>query len=149
MTDAERFMQHYMAIWPSFDAERLEEAIDPEATIHHSGMVNPIRGTEEPDYVRAIKALMPDIELEVASWAANGDVVFIEYEMRGTLAGQALIWTGIGRFKLRGERAIDAIGRWDNLDLLAQIDPDVSATAFAETAASMVAEAGTAAEGAP
>jgi len=32
-------------------------------------------------------------------------------------------------------RAIDAIGRWDNLELLAQIDPNVSATAFAEAAA--------------
>jgi len=141
MTDAERFMQHYMEVWPSFDADRLEEAIDPEATIHHSGMMSPIRGAEEPEYVRAIKALMPDIELEVANWAAGGDVVFIEYEMRGTLAGQPLSWTGIGRFKLRGDRAIDAIGRWDNLDLLAQIDPNVSVTAFAETAASLVAGA--------
>ena len=149
MTDAERFMQHYLEVWPTFDADRLEKAIDPEATIHHSGMVNPIRGAEEPDYVRAIKELMPDIELEVANWAANGDVVFIEYEMRGTLAGQILSWTGIGRFKLWGERASDVIGRWDNLDLLAQIDPNVSPTAFAETAASMVSEAGTAAKGSP
>jgi hypothetical protein len=138
MTDGERFMQHYLEVWPSFDADRLEVAIDPEATIHHSGMEMPIRGEEEPDYVRAIKALMPDIGLEVANWAANGDVVFIEYEMSGTLAGISLSWTGIGRFKLRGEKAI---GRWDNLELLARIDPAVSATAFAETAARLVAEA--------
>jgi SnoaL-like domain len=140
MADAERFMQRYMEVWPSFDADRLEEAIDPEATIHHSGMVEPIRGTEEPDYVRAIKALMPDITLEVANWAASDDVVFIEYEMSGTVSGQALNWTGIGRFKLRGERAIDAIGRWDNLELLARIDPTVEVTAFAEAAARLVAE---------
>jgi hypothetical protein len=140
-------MQRYMEVWPSFDADRLDEAIDPEATIHHSGMANPIRGADEPDYVRAIKALMPDIRLEVANWAARDDVVFIEYEMRGTLAGQALSWTGIGRFKLRGERAIDAIGRWDNLELLAQIDPNVSVTAFAGAAASLVTEAGTGAQG--
>lgn len=140
MTDAERFMQHYMEVWPSFDADRLDEAIDPEATIHHSGMANPIRGADEPDYVRGIKSLMPDIGLEVANWAANGDVVFVEYRMSATLAGRALSWTGIGRFRLRGERAIDAIGRWDNLELLAQIDPTVSATAFAEAAASLVAE---------
>lgn len=140
MTDAERFMHHYMEVWPSFDADRLGEAIDPQATVHHSGMQAPIRGAEEPDYVRAIKALMPDISLEVANWAANGDVVFVEYEMSGTLAGRELRWTGIGRFKLRGERAIDAIGRWDNLELLAQVDPSVSATAFAETAARLVGE---------
>jgi hypothetical protein len=139
MTDAERFMQHYMEVWPSFDADRLDEAIDPEATIHHSGMERPIRGAAEPDYVRAIRSLMPDISLEVANWAANGDVVFVEYEVSGTLAGRPLNWTGIGRFKLRGARAIDVIGRWDNLELLARIDPTVSATAFAETAAGLVA----------
>jgi SnoaL-like domain len=142
MTNAELFMQRYMEVWPSFDAERLKVAIDPEATIHHSGMEQSIRGTEEPDYVRAIKALMPDISLTVANWASNGDVVFVEYEMSGTLAGRSLSWTGIGRFKLRGERAIDAIGRWDNLDLLAQIDPTVSPTAFAEAAASLMAKTG-------
>lgn len=140
MTNAERFMQHYMEVWPSFDADRLDLAIDPEATIHHSGMASPIRGSNEPDYVRAIKALMPDIRLEVLNHAAGDDVVFVEYEMSGTLAGRPLSWTGIGRFKLRGDRAIDAIGRWDNLELLTQIDPTVSSTAFAETAASLVAE---------
>jgi SnoaL-like domain len=86
MTDAEPFMQHYMEVWPSFDADRLDEAIDPEATIHHSGMPTPIRGTDEPDYVHGIKGLMPDIGLEVANWAANGDVVFVEYRMSATLA---------------------------------------------------------------
>ncbi len=139
MTDAERFMQRYMEVWPSFDADRLDLAIDPEAVIHHSGMERPIRGAEKPDYVRAIKALMPDIGLEVANWAASGDVVFVEYEMSGTLAGRPLRWTGIGRFKLRGERAIEAIGRWDNLELLAEIDPAVSVTAFAEAAVDFAA----------
>jgi hypothetical protein len=138
MSNVQRFLHSYREVWPGFDADRLEEVADPEATIHHSGMARPIRGSEEPDYVRAIKALMPDIRLQVANWAAQGDVVFIEYEVSGTLADRPLEWTGIGRFKLRGDRAIDAIGRWDNLELLAQIDPAVSATAFAETAAKLV-----------
>ena len=69
-----------------------------------------------------------------------GEVVFVEYEMSGTLAGRSLRWTGIGRFELDGERLVDAIGLWDNLDLLAQLDSNVSVTAFAETAARLVAE---------
>ena len=72
MTDAGRFMQPYMEVWPSFDVDRPEEAINPDATIYHSGLVSPILGAEEPDYARAIKALMPDVELEVANWAARG-----------------------------------------------------------------------------
>jgi SnoaL-like domain len=143
MTDAERFMRRYMGAWPGFDAERLLDVVHPEATIHHSGMEVPIRGEDEPDYVRGIRALMPDISLAVANWAARDDVVFIEYEISGSVAGRPLSWTGIGRFKLRGERAIDALGRWDNLDLLAQLDPTVRRTAFAEAASALVGEAAT------
>lgn len=142
MTDAERFMQHYLDVWPSFEDDRLLEVVYPEATIHHSGMEAPIRGEDEPDYVRGIKALIPDISLEVINWAATDDIVFIEYELTGSVAGRPLNWTGIGRFKLQGDRAIDAIGRWDNLDLLAQLDPSVSRTAFAEAAAALLSEAG-------
>jgi SnoaL-like domain len=135
VTNAEQFMRRYMAVWPGFEDARLLEVVHPEATIHHSGMEMPIRGEEEPDYVRGIKALIPDIGLEVRNWAANGDVVFVEYELSGSVAGRPLRWIGIGRFRLRGERAIDAIGRWDNLDLLAQLDGSTRRTAFAEAAA--------------
>ena len=115
MQDVERFMRVYEEIWPSFDADRLEkfEMVHPEATIDHSGMERPIRGDEEPDYVRGIKTAMPDISLETRSWAARGDVVFVEYAMKATVNGKRLAWDGIGRFKLRDGRVIDAIGRWD------------------------------------
>lgn len=115
MSDIDRFMQVYEEIWPSFDADRLErlEMVHPEARIDHSGMEQPIRGDEEPDYVRGIKALLPDISLEMRNWAARGDVVFVEYAMAATVSGKRITWDGIGRFKLREGRVIDAIGRWD------------------------------------
>lgn len=115
MSDVERFIQVYEEIWPSFDADRLErfEMVHPEATIDHSGMEKPIRGDEEPDYVRGIKAVLPDISLEMKNWAAREDVVFVEYAMEATVAGKRVSWDGIGRFKLREGRVIDAIGRWD------------------------------------
>ena len=115
MSDVDRFMQVYEEIWPSFDADRLEkfEMVHPEATIDHSGMEKPIRGDEEPDYVRGIKALLPDISLEMKNWAAREDVIFVEYAMKATVNGEPVAWDGIGRFKLRDGRVIEAIGRWD------------------------------------
>ena len=115
MSDIERFMRVYEEIWPSFDADRLErfEMVHPEARIDHSGMEHPIRGDEEPDYVRGIKTLLPDISLEMKNWAARGDVIFVEYAMAATVNGERVAWDGIGRFKLRDGRVIDAIGRWD------------------------------------
>lgn len=115
MVDVKRFIEVYEEIWPSFDADRLErfEMVHPEARIDHSGMEEPIRGDEEPDYVRGIKALLPDISLEMKNWAARGDVVFVEYAMAATVNGEQVKWDGIGRFELRDGRVIDAIGRWD------------------------------------
>ena len=115
MSDVEHFIQIYEEIWPSFDADRLEkfEMVHPDATIDHSGMEQPIRGDEEPDYVRGIKALMPDISLEMRSWAAREDIVFVEYAMEATVNGERVAWDGIGRFKLRDGRVSEAIGRWD------------------------------------
>ncbi len=115
MSDIDRFIQIYEEIWPSFDADRLEkfEMVHPEARIDHSGMEQPIRGDEEPDYVRGIKALMPDISLEARNWAGRGDVIFVEYAMVATVNDERIAWDGIGRFKLRDGRVIDAIGRWD------------------------------------
>lgn len=115
MSDVERFIQVYEEIWPSFDADRLErfEMVHPEATIDHSGMEKPIRGDEEPDYVRGIKALLPDISLEMRNWAVRENVIFVEYAMEANVAGKRVAWDGIGRFELRDGRVIDAIGRWD------------------------------------
>ncbi len=129
MQDVERFMQIYEEIWPSFDADRLEkfEMVHPEARIDHSGMEQPIRGDEEPDYVRGIKALMPDISLETRNWAARGDVVFVEYAMEATVNGERLAWDGIGRFELRDGRVIDAIGRWDTAAIQAAVGSSQSA----------------------
>lgn len=119
MSDIERLIQVYEEIWPTFDADRLEkfEMVHPEATIHHSGMERPIRGDEEPNYVRGIKALLPDISLELKNWAAREDVVFVEYAMEATIDGNRLAWDGIGRFKLQDGRVIDAIGRWDTAEI--------------------------------
>ena len=33
--------------------------------------------------------------------------------MKATVNGEPIAWDGIGRFKLRDGRVIDAIGRWD------------------------------------
>lgn len=115
MSEIERFIQVYEEIWPSFDADRLErfEMVHPEATIDHSGMEKPIRGDEEPDYVRGIKAAMPDIRLELRNWAGREDIVFVEYAIEATVDGGRLAWDGIGRFRLLEGRVIEAIGRWD------------------------------------
>ena len=130
-------MQVYEEIWPSFDADRLEkfEMVHPDATIHHTGMEQPIRGDEEPDYVRGIKALMPDISLEARNWAARGDVVFVEYAMKATVNGERIAWDGIGRFELRDGRVIEAIGRWDPTTVQARAGGSAGPTAGWRTAA--------------
>jgi hypothetical protein len=131
VTEAERWFKSYAEIWPTFDHERIHELVHPEARIFHAGMQEPISGAEEPAYARNAKRLMPDARTQIREWAHAGDVVFVEYTtsgtpVRGRLAGRHLAWDGIGRFTLRGERVIDAVGRWDTLPLWAMLEPALS-----------------------
>src|SRR5262245_2064449 len=134
-------MREYEQIWRNFDHERLAQGgiVHPAALIHHSGMERPITPKEEVAYIEATKALMPDISLEVRNWAARGEVIFIEYQISGTLAGRPLSWVGIGRFTFEGDQVIDVIGRWDTRELQAAIDPELEHASFAEAAAALVA----------
>jgi SnoaL-like domain len=131
MSDAPAWLNRYSEIWPVFDHERIHELVHPDARIFHAGMSKPITGAQEPEYARRAKLMMPDIAVEIRAAAFDGDVVFVEYTTRGTpasgaLAGRRLSWDGIGRFRLRGDRVIDAVGRWDTLPLWAELEPSMA-----------------------
>jgi SnoaL-like domain len=133
MSRADAWLGRYTEIWPTYDHERIHELVHPEARILHAGMVTPITGAEEPEYARRAKLLMPDVGIAIRASACQDDVVFVEYTTSGTpaagrLQGRHLSWEGIGRFTLRDDRVIDAVGRWDTLPLWAELEPAMGRT---------------------
>jgi hypothetical protein len=86
-------------------------------------MEQPMSAAEVPGYIASVQAVMPEIHLEAARWAAAGDDVLIEWTITGTVAGQAVSWSGADRFTLRGEHAVEGVAYFDTLPLWARLDP--------------------------
>ena len=75
----------------------------------------------ESEFVRPLFALIPDIRAEVERWAAQGDVLYIELTLRGTLGGRPISWRACDRVTLRAGLAIERESYFDPGPLLAAV----------------------------
>jgi SnoaL-like domain len=69
-------------------------------------------------FARPLFTLMPDAHGTVLSWAAAGDVVFIEIRVEGTVAGEPSGWTSVDKITLRDGRAVERVANFDPAPLL-------------------------------
>jgi ketosteroid isomerase-like protein len=105
--DADAFIAHFEP-WLSPDIR----LVQPQAP--------PVVGIDDfrEKFVRPAFALMPDIHGTVRSWAARGDVIFIEIDLAGTLAGRPVEWTSYDKVTLRDGVAIERVANFDPTPLL-------------------------------
>jgi ketosteroid isomerase-like protein len=143
MSDAERFVSRFSEMWKAPEPDAFAALWHEDGELLHPGMESPISSAEIPDYVRKLKAAAPDISLRVHRWAAADDFVLIEWTITTTVNDEAVEWSGVDRFTLRGDRAVYGVAYFDTLPLWAHLDPSMqrsggleAATAASPTAAS-------------
>src|SRR4051794_32198884 len=54
-------------------------------------------------FVRPVFAQFPDIHGTTRSWAANGDVIFIELRLEATIGRRPVAWTTVDKVTLNGD----------------------------------------------
>ena len=74
-------------------------------------------------FARPTFALMPDLHGTVRDWAANGDVIFIEIDLAGTIEGRPVAWTSYDKVTLRDGVAIERVANFDPAPLLEAVAP--------------------------
>jgi ketosteroid isomerase-like protein len=99
---------------------------DPEATLQHPGMAQPISGEDIRTFITRGLNSATDYRLVPINWAARGDTLFIEARQSARIAGREVIWPAALCLGLRGDRVLR--GR-------AYYDPTITAKALAESAA--------------
>jgi len=62
--------------------------------------------------------LVPDLHATVHGWAANGDRVFIEFTLEGTLGGRRFSAPAVDRFKLRDGLVAERVAHFDPAPML-------------------------------
>jgi hypothetical protein len=107
-------VQHFAAFWARPDAQLVRYAVTEDVTGYWPWSETPVRGTDE--YVQRIAdilALVPDLHMEVAEHASNGEFVFIRWIAHGSGAQGPIELSGIDRIRLREGRVAENIIRFD------------------------------------
>lgn len=125
MSQAEAFVERFAEIWADPDPERYQELWTEDGNLLHPGMREPLPAARIADYVRSLQKMAPDIRLGVDRWAARADDVLIEWTIRATVGDEEVSWSGVDRFTLSDDRAVEGIAYFDTLPLWAKIDPSM------------------------
>jgi ketosteroid isomerase-like protein len=72
-------------------------------------------------FVEPVFALIPDLHGDVERWAANGETLYIELSVSGTLGGRALSWRVCDRVRLRDGVAVERESYFDPTTLIAAV----------------------------
>jgi ketosteroid isomerase-like protein len=67
---------------------------------------------------RAAFELIPDLHATVHGWAADGDTVFIEFTLEGTLGGRAVSAPAVDRFRMRDGLVAERVAYFDPAPML-------------------------------
>jgi ketosteroid isomerase-like protein len=108
--DAESFADHFDALIT--DDIRLVQPQVPTAVG---------RRAFREQFARPIFELIPDLHATVHRWAANGDVVMIEFTLAGTLGGRPASWDCVDRVVLRDGLASERRAYFDPTPLLSAV----------------------------
>jgi hypothetical protein len=95
-------VEKFARFWADPHPEMLRGGVTDDVTIYYPGATEPQRGPEA--YIANVQRfldLVPDLRLEVADYAYNGDDTFVRWIARGTGPQGRFEFTGIDRIRTR------------------------------------------------
>jgi ketosteroid isomerase-like protein len=101
--------------WAKPDAALVPAVLTDDVVGYWPGRAEPASGVAEyTNVIAELISLLPDLRLEVAEHAANGDVVFVRWIMRATGKHGPMQITGIDRIRLRDGLVAENLIRFDS-----------------------------------
>jgi ketosteroid isomerase-like protein len=115
---AAKFVEGFAEAWGRSDVDMLL-ALLTEDIVLIQPLMAPVEGkaAARDSFARLFK-LLPDLRAEVHRWAADGDLVFIEFTLEGTFGGRRVSWPAVDRFFLQDGLARERVSYFDPGPLL-------------------------------
>ena len=117
-----QFVEEFEAMWRHPTPDGFAALFHPEGRLRHPSMPEAIPAAQAAGYMQTLQKTLPDISLEVHTWAANGADVLLEYTLSASVNGQTVQWGGADRFTLRDGRAIEGVAYFDTRPLQAALE---------------------------
>ena len=115
------FVDRFAAAWSTCDPERLLELLTDDVVLRQPGLPDTQGKAAARDAFSRLFRAFPDLHAIVHRWAANGDVVFIEFTLATTFGGRELSWPAVDRFLLRDGLAAERVNYFDARRFLIEI----------------------------
>jgi hypothetical protein len=111
-------VEAFAEFWAAPHPDLIPPLVTHDVVGHWPGADEPVRGMEAYTQALAdILALLPDIRLEVAESATNGDVTFVRWIMHATGQAGPFTFTGTDRIRLRDGLVVENIIQFDTAHL--------------------------------
>jgi hypothetical protein len=110
-------VQPYAESWEYPDQQRFADFYAPDARIIHPGFEQPIGTQDLANVYAAESGAGPAAKRRLESWAASGDLLFLQSTATWEAAGRSFELPVAERFTLRDMRAIEAVGYYDLITL--------------------------------
>jgi SnoaL-like protein len=114
-------VETFEAFWSNPDPSLVPGALTEEVVGYWAGRAEPVRGRDA--YTRCIARIveaLPDMRLEVAEQAQNGEFTFIRWIMHATGRQGAFQFSGIDRVRTRGPLVAENVIVFDTAEFEAR-----------------------------
>jgi predicted SnoaL-like aldol condensation-catalyzing enzyme len=123
---ATSLVARFAARWEKPDADSLRDLMHPDTQNLIPPMKVPADREGVVEHFRQVLKQLPDMRIDVVRWAPTADHVMVEWEAHATVAGESMSWTGVDRFRIRGDRMVEACVYWDTRGLAERMSAAIS-----------------------
>lgn len=95
---AAEFVERFQTWWSAPDPATLGSLLTPDVVLVQPVLPRTVGLEAAQRSFRKLTAALPDLTGSVHRWAADGESVFIEFTLSGTLGGRPIAWENVDRF---------------------------------------------------
>jgi steroid delta-isomerase-like uncharacterized protein len=119
--DAAAFVKRFELAWARSNADALVELLADDVVLKQPSMPDIVGKEAAREAFSRIFRAFPGLKVEVHRWAADGDLVFIEFTLTGEFGGRPISWPAVDRFFMRDGLVAERVNYADGGRLFAEI----------------------------
>jgi ketosteroid isomerase-like protein len=119
--EAAEFVKRFEQAWARSTADALVELLTDDVVLKQPSLPDTVGKAAAHKAFTQVFQAFPGLTATVHRWAADGDLVFIEFTLSGELGGRRLSWPAVDRFFLRDGLIAERVNYADGGKLFAEI----------------------------
>jgi ketosteroid isomerase-like protein len=119
--DAGVFVERFADAWGRSDIDRLMALLADDVVLRQPMLPTTVGKTAAREALSRLFIAFPGLRATVHRWAAEGDVVFIEFTLSCDFGGRELSWPAVDRFVLRDALVAERANYFDPLPLFIKV----------------------------